>query len=188
MDSLGERSSIAAWAGGDYQYSLDPRWCASLWRDLSVSVRASLGGRDYEGKEALVQKQRKNDTYGLDRRCRTARYPSRASCPSSSSAGRRPRPPLRSKTAPRGWRASRCGGCSDMPYYSLRKIERGRVRLWKGVVSSNPENAVLWFSAILGMDLSLESDGGQMMFLMAQYDDPRPDWVEFNVPVYLADR
>ena len=75
-----------------------------------------------------------------------------------------------------------------MPYYSLRKIERGRVRLWKGVVSSTPENAVLWFSAILGMDLSLSGDSGQEMFLMAQYEDPRPDWVEFNVPVYMAER
>ena len=75
-----------------------------------------------------------------------------------------------------------------MPHYSLRKIERGRVRLWKGVVSSTPQNAVLWFSAILGMDLSLESNGGEMMFQMAQYEDPQPDWVEFNVPVYLAER
>ena len=75
-----------------------------------------------------------------------------------------------------------------MPYYSLRKIERGRVRLWKGIVSSTPENAVMWFSAILGMSLSLEGDSEQAMFLMAQYEDPRPDWVEFNIPVYLAGR
>lgn len=75
-----------------------------------------------------------------------------------------------------------------MPYYSLRKIEDGRVRLWKNVVSSTPENAVMWFSAILGMDLSLEGDSAQETFLMAQYEDPRPDWVEFNVPVYAAGR
>ena len=74
------------------------------------------------------------------------------------------------------------------PTTPLRKIERGRVRLWKGVVSSTPENAVLWFSAILGMGLSLKGDGGEAMFLMAQYEDPRPGWVEFNVPVYLAER
>ena len=39
---------------------------ATLWRDFKVSARASLGDREYDGKEALVQKQRKDDTYGLD--------------------------------------------------------------------------------------------------------------------------
>ena len=50
------------WAGREGSLS----YRASLWRDLSVSARASLGDREYEGKEALVQEQRKDDTYGLD--------------------------------------------------------------------------------------------------------------------------
>ena len=37
---------------------------ATFWRDFNVSARASLGDREYDGKEALVQKQRKDDTYG----------------------------------------------------------------------------------------------------------------------------
>ena len=39
---------------------------ATFWRDFNVAARASLGDREYDGKEALVQKQRKDDTYGLD--------------------------------------------------------------------------------------------------------------------------
>ena len=39
---------------------------ATLWRDLRVSARASLGERQYDGKEALVQKQREDDIYGLN--------------------------------------------------------------------------------------------------------------------------
>lgn len=39
---------------------------ATLWRDFSVSARASMGDREYDGEEALVRKQRKDDTYGLD--------------------------------------------------------------------------------------------------------------------------
>lgn len=39
---------------------------ATLWREFSVSARASLGDREYDGKEALVQKRRSDDTYGLD--------------------------------------------------------------------------------------------------------------------------
>ena len=52
------------WAGREASVS----WGATLWRDLRVSARASLGDREYDGKEALVQKQRKDDTYGLDLR------------------------------------------------------------------------------------------------------------------------
>ena len=50
------------WAGREASVS----WGATLWRDLRVSARASLGDREYDGKEALVQKQRKDDTWGLD--------------------------------------------------------------------------------------------------------------------------
>ncbi|MDE0176510.1 MAG: surface lipoprotein assembly modifier [Defluviicoccus sp.] len=50
------------WAGREAILS----YGATLWRDLGVSARASLGDREYDGKEALVQKQRKDDTYGLD--------------------------------------------------------------------------------------------------------------------------
>ena len=50
------------WAGREGILS----WRAALWRDLEVSARASLGDRDYEGLKALVRKQRKDDTYGLD--------------------------------------------------------------------------------------------------------------------------
>ena len=39
---------------------------ATFWRDFNVSARASLGDREYDGKEAIVQEQRKDDTYGVD--------------------------------------------------------------------------------------------------------------------------
>ena len=39
---------------------------ATLWQDLRVAGRTTLGDREYDGKEALVQKPRKDDTYGLD--------------------------------------------------------------------------------------------------------------------------
>ena len=38
---------------------------ATLWRDLSVSARASLGDREYEGME-VVQKRRSDDIYAVD--------------------------------------------------------------------------------------------------------------------------
>ena len=37
---------------------------ATFWRDFNLSARVSLGDREYDGKEALVQKQRSDDTYG----------------------------------------------------------------------------------------------------------------------------
>ena len=52
------------WAGREAIVS----YGATLWRDLNVSARASLGDREYEGKEALVQKQRKDDIWGANLR------------------------------------------------------------------------------------------------------------------------
>ena len=43
-------------------------WGATLWRDFNVTARASLGERAFDGKEALVQKQRTDDTRSLDLR------------------------------------------------------------------------------------------------------------------------
>jgi len=41
---------------------------ATLWRDFNFSVRASLGDREYEGKEALVQERRSDDIYSINGR------------------------------------------------------------------------------------------------------------------------
>ena len=38
---------------------------ATFWRDLSVSARATVGDREYEGME-VVQKRRSDDTYAVD--------------------------------------------------------------------------------------------------------------------------
>ena len=61
MEALGDGGLDEVYSGGG---KVTVSYGATFWRDFNVSAGSSLDDREYDGKEALVQKQRSDDTYG----------------------------------------------------------------------------------------------------------------------------